>query len=49
MLCLETAVEGRGGGSYKELTGRTTLDRPVLQRVQNNMKLPEEFNIKSDR
>ena len=46
MLCLEPAVER---GSYEELTGSITLDRPVLQRVQNTMKLTEEFNIKSDR
>jgi len=39
----------REKGSYKELTGSNTLDRPVLQRVQNNVKLTEEFNIKSDR
>jgi len=45
MLCLEPAVER---GSCKELTGRTTPDRPELQRVQKNVTLTEEFNIKSD-
>jgi hypothetical protein len=46
MLCLEREVER---GSYNELTGSTAIERPVLQLVQNNMKLTEEFNIKSDR